>query len=424
MIEPTDFVAIGALGGVRELARLAYHLAPRSPEYSADAARAAAQILERATVDEIAWLGRHRDLVAYEYLPADHHKAYDLGEPPLRPDSVTAPLVALLTLHWSGYVREAATRLLATRKDGGELPFLLLRVNDWVPEVQRLAEAAVRERVHPSCAAHFVRCIGLVAELRVMRRNSLSGLADDIEALLAGEASRGAMLEALESQSMDVRRAAARVAVRSGDRAFLRRAIASRDPVVARIGARTALEAWSTDEVRELLPVLRRGGPALRWLAVAAACDKLPREAEPLLREALFDSSGAVRELGRYRWEKIGLAPMDFPALYLQAISAAENGPSRSLAVAMRGLAETTTGHDGALFERHLHHLSAAVRTAAVLGLGRAADARYNDALCAAMDDPSNDVAAEARRWVKLRFGRAAVRARPAQPRGPGEHIR
>lgn len=411
MVVVIDLVELGAHGGVRDLPSLVWHLAPRSRGHSADAVRVAGRILDRASAADIAWLARHRDLADYDSLGWDVLSPSDLGDPPLLPDSPRAPIVALASMHPSGYVREAATRLLATRRDGAELPYLLLRTNDWVSEVQRLAAAAVRERVHSSYAAHFLRCLGLVVELRGLRRNALSGLADDIEGLLSGEATRGALLEALESPIIEVRRAAARVAVRSGDDAFLRRAVASRDPVVAMIGARAALEAWSPDEVRELLPVLRRGGPALRWLALAAVCDRLPREAEVPLREALLDRSTSVRELARYRWEKVGLASMDFPAFYRQAIAAATSGDR--LAVSVRGLAETTPGGDGAVFEGHLRHPSAAVRRAAVLGLGRAADPRYDDALRSAMDDPSNDVAAEARRWVKLRLGRAEVRLRP-----------
>ena len=73
----------------------------------------------------------------------------------LRPDDVSAiarlshawaPL-GIMSYHPSGFVREAAVRALARRTDGREVPFLVLRVNDWVAEVRAVAPArAVRVR--------------------------------------------------------------------------------------------------------------------------------------------------------------------------------------------------------------------------------------------------------------------------------------
>src|SRR5260370_25965727 len=40
--------------------------------------------------------------------------------------------LAVLSMHRSGYVREAALRLLAETKDGTALPYLFIRLNDWV----------------------------------------------------------------------------------------------------------------------------------------------------------------------------------------------------------------------------------------------------------------------------------------------------
>lgn len=418
MLQSSDFIALGALGGVNDLARLLFHVAPRSEHASADARRAAGDILQRATPEEIAWLDRQRAVSYGDYVWSTVSPS-DLGEPPLHPESLSAPVVALASMHSSGYVREAATRLLATRRDGAELPYLLLRVNDWVKEVRSAAMEAVRDRIHPSYSMHFVRCLALVEGLRGLRRNELSGLAEQIEGLLAAAdpGALQALFDALRSTSKATRRAAARVAVLSGRTALVLQAASSKDPVVASLGARVVTGSWAPGALRELLPALRRGSPQVRWITLAAVCDRLPGEAEPLLRESLFDPSTSLRELARYRWEKVGLAPMDFAALYRQAVSAA-SGSGRALAVALRGLAETSAGpEDGALFEAHLHHPSAPVRSAAVLGLGRTNAPLFHEALASAMDDPSVSVAAEARRWVRIRLGRGAVRLRPRPAR-------
>ena len=48
--------------------------------------------------------------------------------------------LGLASFHFSGYVREEALRKLAEIRDGSELPYLLLRLNDWVKPVRELHE--------------------------------------------------------------------------------------------------------------------------------------------------------------------------------------------------------------------------------------------------------------------------------------------
>src|SRR5690606_15046073 len=53
----------------------------------------------------------------------------------------------LLSMHPSGYVREAAVEVLAKTPDARALPFLLVRCADWVTQVRLAAQAAVGERL-------------------------------------------------------------------------------------------------------------------------------------------------------------------------------------------------------------------------------------------------------------------------------------
>lgn len=328
----------------------------------------------------------------------------DLGTPPLPASGPLAAVVALASMHPNGHLREAAVWLLASRTDGGELPFLLVRVNDWVPQVRKTALAALRARLSPAYAESFVRCLGVVASLGTGRRAPHEALVADIESLCASASQ--AVSEALGSPSPAVRRAAARVAVQSRDPALLERAAMARDPLVATLGARAIAAAFTGDALREILPRLRRGASALRWIALAAVCDKLLSEAEPHLREALLDPSPSVRELGRYRWQKVGLASIDFAAFYRDVVPRARG---RALATALHGLAETGSAVDAPLFEPHLRHPSADVRAAAVHGIGRRGAGQYADALLGAMSDPSPDVARTARRWARIQLGRGTV---------------
>ncbi len=70
-------------------------------------------------------------------------------------------LVGLASFHKSGYVRETATQQLALQRTGEELPFLLIRLNDWVSEVREVATKAVRARLEPSMRSIFSRITNL-----------------------------------------------------------------------------------------------------------------------------------------------------------------------------------------------------------------------------------------------------------------------
>jgi len=76
-------------------------------------------------------------------------------------------LIRLSSFHPNGFVREEALRRLGLIEDGTELPYLLLRLSDWVPQVQAAALGLVSQRVRAGYAGHSLRiwncCIALAA---------------------------------------------------------------------------------------------------------------------------------------------------------------------------------------------------------------------------------------------------------------------
>lgn len=413
MLDLHDMLLLGATGRVADLVRLLPLFPPRPFEPGTDAARAANAILQRAAPEDIAWLERHRPSGS-EWGSA--HPSWDavrpdeLGVDTPDTDGPHAAVLMLASMHSNGFVRERAVRLLAGRRDGGELPYLLVRTNDWVTPVREAAEAAVRARLLAAYAAHFVRCLTLVDDLRRERRASNTALIGDIEALLCTQAASPTIDEVLRCGGRVQRRASARIAARSGDPALLRRAAMDSDPIVATLAARAITATWSAEALCEVLPRLRLGPPRVRYLALEATCARFAGEAEPHLRRALLDDACSVRELARFLWPKAGSKPLDFAAFYREALALARG---RLFAAALHGLAETGGEADAPLFEPHLHDPRSAVRAAAVMGLGRCGMARYGDALLSAMKDPSSRVAAIARRWVRVRLGRAYARRVP-----------
>lgn len=96
--------------------------------------------------------------------------------------------VGVASCHASGYVREAAVETLDREiTSGAEIPFLLLRLDDWVPAVRLAAEHAVRHRLTHSHREAYLRVLGPIAQLRSRFRAGKSPALADVENLLRGD---------------------------------------------------------------------------------------------------------------------------------------------------------------------------------------------------------------------------------------------
>ena len=62
---------------------------------------------------------------------------------------------------------------LSERFDGKELPFLLIRQNDWVNSIALDAQSAVAERINDAYATRFARCLRLILHLASYQRRDL-----------------------------------------------------------------------------------------------------------------------------------------------------------------------------------------------------------------------------------------------------------
>jgi len=322
--------------------------------------------------------------------------------------------VAIATCHRSGFVRQKAVEALAGCPDGIELPFLLVRLNDWVPEVRAAAEEALRARLHVEHARSWVRCLGLLARLRLGGRGQLAAFTASVEALLARAEARPFLEAGLRSGSVGVRRACLRIVAGSPDSAdLLRVALRDPDPVTSWNAARVLCKALERDSLREVLTVMQRGNARARCLALETLCERFQGEAEPHLRAGLLDPAAIARELARFKRQKTGLTGLEFATFYREQLDVQRGA---LFVTALRGLAETGTAGDAPVLAKFVAEPRAAVREAAVLGLGRCDGEKQVERLVAALGDPNLRVVKAAHRYAKLYLGRGAVPKRPPRP--------
>jgi HEAT repeat protein len=301
-------------------------------------------------------------------------------------------LLKVASFHDNGYVREAAVSLLDLYTDGSELPFLLLRVNDWVKAVQRAGQTAVERRLVAGYAPRFFDNIYLCGQMEKQRRNDLSGLYGRVRALLCSDAAAAAREAASRSADRHVRRAAFALSVQAsqaeltGLRQVILQALSSPDLWLRICAARTARARLYGAELREVLGQARgdRSVPVRRE-ALLGFIDEHPE-----LCRSLLDPCASLREMVRFYLRK--QANLDFAAVYrneLERLAAAAPTPGLGarLATALAGLGETGKPSDAELVELHTIDERPRVRQAALRALHRLDGGRRLATLAAALGD-------------------------------------
>lgn len=338
------------------------------------------------------------------------------------PAGTEAAVMGLLSTHPNGYVREAAVQRLALLGDGAELPPLLLRANDWVPQVRDRARAALHARVMQGYDEHWVPALPLLLRLRVTGRADGGPLVKAVLALLGAPASRNAVWKGLHSRDATVRRTSfqlLREHGRPGLHALVRDALQSDDAVLRVLAARAAAELDSR-ALDDVLPALLRDPfRRVRMAGLRLGAERMGAALLPQLRHALLDRSPTIRADARAALQR--LDPMDFAAFYRGHVSA----KGGQLPAAVIGLAETGEKEDAERLAPLLHHPHARVRGAALYAVARLTGDASVPALVRALGDASPPVSRAAAVALRPRLARADAAALGAWFTGPHPaHVR
>ena len=138
------------------------------PEVAAAAAMSVHKLVLGSTTKELAWLDcalRQRSSYSGDHF-YEWHKVSP-GQLGLldRFGDASVSLLGMASFHQNGYVREGAIKRLNLITTGAELPFLMLRLNDWVSNVRDVAYEAIGSRLRPEYARHFIEHLALVSRL-------------------------------------------------------------------------------------------------------------------------------------------------------------------------------------------------------------------------------------------------------------------
>lgn len=318
--------------------------------------------------------------------------------------------LGMMTMHPSGYVREAALRQLVSTADiHTSLPFVLLRLNDWVSQVRNVAADAVRGYLATKGAEPWIRVLGLLDRLRHRSRVDNSWLEREVSSVLLRPESRQALEDALRSTDRGIARLACRVGTLLPDteRAKVLRVAMENSDSVVRLQAATAVRTWKECPNRQEL-LQRMAGDRfmpVRLQAIYASLDFTIQNRQAFLLPMLLDHRESIRHAARYYLREAvcdGAPQFDARSYYLNAIKAAK---PRQLAAAVAGLGECGNTDDIERLRGHGADPRPSVAAAAVRGIARLGRDAHMAWFVELLRDERPLVAREAARTLLARVG-------------------
>ena len=292
----------------------------------------------------------------------------------------------------SGYVREAAVHELARIEDGSEIPFLLLRANDWVATVRGVANVALRSRFVASRFHDFARNAYLVLRLAECGREKHDDILEWFTGQLIGIEHEAEFLQIVRGPNRWLRRRCFRRAIEregSHQNRLARIGLDASDVVLRFQSARQVRLSFPESELADALCKMEQDRfMPVRREALLARVEQQPDQAAEFLEKALLDRSASIRELARFYLGKIGRT--DLAQVYRHMLP-------QNQEIGLMGLGETGDANDVPLAVPFLQHSKVAIRVAAVRLVANLGGENFIDDLLTALQDQSKKVALAAK---------------------------
>lgn len=256
-----------------------------------------------------------------------------------------------------GRYREAALRELMSCYDGTELHYILLRLNDWVPQIHELALHSIESRLKLDYGMHFLSELEVLPGLWRSSRYDLSAIRQSIEEkIIQVESSNGLRIK-LDSPKREVRQYAYQLWLVKNKLEALAVCVSAKDIEIRTMAVQEALLMLNETEVRTYLDKWLNNKVSgvrlatLKWLLCKSSLD----DKLDFARQALFDKSRVVRALAR-----TAFSDKEWKEIYLKELKLESNVHST-----LSALAESATKISFSTLEPFLHSECGKVRAAA-----------------------------------------------------------
>jgi hypothetical protein len=248
-------------------------------------------------------------------------------------------VLGLCTFHPNGYFREESLKALSKFETGREIPFILLRCNDWVKDVRKVARKLFESRIFIKFGKEIVENLPLVFKLKNSNRDDHNVIFEKIVKFLSQKENIPLLDQGAKSNFNKVRYFSYRIMIYSkmfNKKELLNYLKLERDPHSRLILFNEILNDINVNEFNDFFPILREDNfPKIRAEVLHMNYVFYPEDSLAVLIESLFDKSGSIRSIARYLLKKQNIT--DLISYYIDAIKL---GTTNKLRCALLGLGE------------------------------------------------------------------------------------
>ena len=305
-----------------------------------------------------------------------------------------------LSSSFDGFRRENAVRRLGLIGNPVAIPALIVRANDWVPEVRAAANDALVKMLTPANALAFVSSLPQLLHLQKCTRGDHSSLLQAVQEFLVRDGNVEALHASWRSENAPVARLVTRLLIAKQTlpaAQIIRHGLAHEDVVIRAIVIDLLRDLAGDDFEQALATALHDRYMPVRREAFQQLMRRAPERGLAAARRFLFDPSAAIRELALRHLLAAG-EPAE--AIYFHAFTESMDRVSVIQCV-LWGWTAMNCRTRLAQVEQLLSSPSPTVRRAALQAIIKLSPEQAPRHLEAALADPAASTSKEAARWIR-----------------------
>ncbi|MBU5484166.1 hypothetical protein KQI86_07475 [Clostridium sp. MSJ-11] len=314
---------------------------------------------------------------------------------PLMSREENIAILGLSSFHPNGYFREKAVRALSNMETGDKIPYLLIRINDWVSQVRNISRKQLLIYLTPEYAMSFVKNLPLVLRLEECLRNEHMDIIDAVVSMLSSDKCLKELISGLQSADPKVRLCCYKIILQRrilDNKSIISYVIKDKNPYNRLFVLRNIQGNIASDEFTDISQLLLKDKLSqIRIIALELLYKFNPEEAIDTLEKSLFDRNQSVRELSRYLLSKH--KKYDFPTIYRDAIEKNEQ-----LYSSICGLGETGNRKDSKIIAEFLKVDTIQIVKASISALARLDIDGYKEEIIITLNDRRVGISKVARR--------------------------
>ncbi|MBU2969837.1 hypothetical protein KO527_10810 [Pseudoalteromonas sp. C2R02] len=223
-----------------------------------------------------------------------------------------------LSEHWNGYKREEAVKKLCALNKSEAIPKLILRANDWVPEVRKAALESITSFASKNHAEAFVLYLPDLYHLRNCARNNHEDLINYIEQYLVTNTNSQFVIQGINNENELIARACITLCIDFeliDPVSIVKVGLQHNDIIVRAKSSYLLRKLTGIEQVNALKLALKDSFMPIRREAFQI-CLKTD-ESVSFIEPYLYDRHSSIREIAL---KKLQLQSVDIPSIYEKSL--------------------------------------------------------------------------------------------------------